>query len=167
MDIIATGDIAKYQLKITRDGFDRETADIAITLSWGRFGDSQTVPSSSFFHDEEGRMFFFFDTSRMFGPVIAACSYAVADDDMADENDEGAEEGKWPCLDRQVICYVEPVPGCGCVHCEADCSDRIVQYARIFRADANTAYEILRDSEGNILLDNDGDPFRVTKSNLI
>ena len=163
MDVITRGDIAKYQIKVSREGFSADSSDVTVILSWGRFGSTLTIPSTAMYHDEEGRIFIFFNTQDMFGPVTAECRFSVPDSDMNED------EGKWNGLDRQVICYVEYAPDGSCRHdvCEADCSDREVHYARIFRADANTAYEILRDSRGNILLDNDGSEFRVRKSNLI
>lgn len=161
MEVISEGDIAKYQVKVKREGFDPDASSIEITLSWGRFGSTLTVPKTAMYHDEEGRLFLLFSTGGMFGPVTATSRFSVPDSDFG-------SQGEWEGTDRQVLCYVEQVPGFDCTHvCGAACEDREVEYNRIFRADANTAYEILRDNGGSILLDTDGREFRVKKSNLL
>jgi hypothetical protein len=157
---IFKGELAKYQLTITREDFDVQTCDFSIRLSWGMFGQYIEIPKSEMYRDEEWHMFFVFDTSDMMGPIKATTTYYVADTDLADNMRE--------CTDMQVIGFVVDSE---CSLMQARCKNnqtmRFVEFDRIARSDAQTLFANLLTVDGRPVTSVDGKHFKVRKSNLM
>lgn len=157
LDIIQSGDIAKYQLIINRDGFDPHTCDFQVTLSWGIVNRGQLViKKENMYHDEEWNVFFMFDSTTMHGMITAECEYYVIDSDATD--DERLS------VDRQILCLVADSGMAKLPRC-ADSKDRMVMYKRTLRADAKSMYAIVR-ADGDIVRTSDNDVVRVRKHDL-
>lgn len=157
---IFQGELAKYQIIITREDFDVQTCDFSIRLSWGMFGQYIEIPKSEMFRDEEWHMFFVFDTSDMLGPIKATTTYYVADTDV--------EGGMRECVDMQVIGFVIETE-CALMQprCKSNQILRFVSFERIARSDAQTLFLNLLTVDGRPLTSVDGKQFRVRKANLI
>lgn len=157
---IFQGELAKYQITITREDFDVQTCDFSIRLSWGMFGQYIEIPKSEMFRDEEWHMFFVFDTSDMLGPIKATTTYYVADTDV--------EGGMRECVDMQVIGFVTET---ACLQMQRRCNkcakSKFVEFDRIYRSDARTLFLNLRTMSGEQLTTIDGSDLRVKKHNLI
>lgn len=156
---IFQGELAKYQITITREDFDVQTCDFSIRLSWGMFGQYIEIPKSEMFRDEEWHMFFVFDTSDMLGPIKATTTYYVADTDV--------EGGMRECVDMQVIGFVIETE-CALMQprCKSNQILRFVSFDRIARSDAQTLFLNLLTVDGRPLTSVDGKHFKVKKSNL-
>lgn len=157
---IFQGELAKYQITITREDFDVQTCDFSIRLSWGMFGQYIEIPKSEMFRDEEWHMFFVFDTSDMLGPIKATTTYYVADTDV--------EGGMRECVDMQVIGFVIETE-CALMQprCKSNQILRFVSFERIARSDAQTLFLNLLTVDGRPLTSVDGKHFKVKKSNLM
>lgn len=157
---IFQGELAKYQITITREDFDVQTCDFSIRLSWGMFGQYIEIPKSEMFRDEEWNMFFVFDTSGMLGPIKATTTYYVADTDV--------EGGMRECVDMQVIGFVIETE-CALMQprCKSSQILRFVSFERIARSDAQTLFLNLLTVDGRPLTSVDGKHFKVKKSNLM
>lgn len=157
---IFQGELAKYQITITREDFDVQTCDFSIRLSWGMFGQYIEIPKSEMFRDEEWNMFFVFDTSDMLGPIKATTTYYVADTDV--------EGGMRECVDMQVIGFVIETE-CALMQprCKSNQILRFVSFERIARSDAQTLFLNLLTVDGRPLTSVDGKHFKVKKSNLM
>lgn len=157
---IFQGELAKYQITITREDFDVQTCDFSIRLSWGMFGQYIEIPKSEMFRDEEWHMFFVFDTSDMLGPIKATTTYYVADTDV--------EGGMRECVDMQVIGFVIETE-CALMQprCKSNQILRFVSFERIARSDAQTLFLNLMTVDGRPLTSVDGKHFKVKKSNLM
>lgn len=156
---IFQGELAKYQITITREDFDVQTCDFSIRLSWGMFGQYIEIPKSEMFRDEEWNMFFVFDSSDMLGPIKATTIYYVADTDV--------EGGMRECVDMQVIGFVIETE-CALMQprCKSNQILRFVSFDRIARSDAQTLFLNLLTVDGRPLTSVDGKHFKVKKSNL-
>lgn len=157
---IFQGELAKYQITITREDFDVQTCDFSIRLSWGMFGQYIEIQKSEMFRDEEWHMFFVFDTSDMLGPIKATTTYYVADTDV--------EGGMRECVDMQVIGFVIETE-CALMQprCKSNQILRFVSFDRIARSDAQTLFLNLLTVDGRPLTSVDGKHFKVKKSNLM
>ena len=157
---IFQGELAKYQITITREDFDVQTCDFSIRLSWGMFGQYIEIQKSEMFRDEEWHMFFVFDTSDMLGPIKATTTYYVADTDV--------EGGMRECVDMQVIGFVIETE-CALMQprCKSNQILRFVSFERIARSDAQTLFLNLLTVDGRPLTSVDGKHFKVKKSNLM
>jgi hypothetical protein len=157
LDIIQQGDIAKYQLIISRDGFDPQTCDFQVTLSWGIVNRGQMViKRENMYHDEDWNLFFMFDTTTMHGMLTADCEYYVLDSDT--------ESGERRNVDRQILCLVADSGIAQLPRC-AESKDRMVMYKRTLRADAKSLYAIVR-ADGYIVRTSDNNVVRVRKHDL-
>lgn len=154
--VIPRGELAKYQITITRQDFSQRDDDFCVHVSWGMFGQYIEISKSKMIHDEEGRWFMVFDTSEMSGPVKAACVYKVTDSDM--------EVGARDVVDYQWLCFVTEGPTAKfCCKFETG-GDGHVVYTRVYASDVNTAYLNLRDSNKANLLDSNGKQLRVHRA---
>jgi hypothetical protein len=157
---IFKGELAKYQLTITREDFDVQTCDFSIRLSWGMFGQYIEIPKSEMYRDEEWHMFFVFDTSDMMGPIKATTTYYVADTDLADNVRE--------CTDMQVIGFVVDSERQQMMRRCKKCKKSVfVEFDRIYRSDANTLFLNLMTVDGKYVTSVDENHFKVRKTNLI
>ena len=171
IDIIYQGDTGKYQLIIERDGFNPQTCDFRLTLSWGFRGEHKVIKKDEMFHDEEWNVFFMFDSSKMLGKIAVECEYWVADSDIGYPAEGDATEEAWfrVNVDRQVLCLVS-TSATACVPkvaCKCPCGqEHFVHYQRTLRSDANSLYAIVRDNTLQVIRTSDGNIVRVKKHNL-
>lgn len=157
---IFQGELAKYQITITREDFNVQTCDFSVRLSWGMFGQYIEIPKSEMFRDEEWHMFFVFDTSDMMGPIKATTTYYVADTDLADNVRE--------CTDMQVIgIVVDTEFALMQPRCKGGQTARFVEFDRVARSDAQTLFLNLLTVDGRPVTSVDGKHFKVRKSNLM
>lgn len=157
---IFQGELAKYQITITREDFDVQTCDFSVRLSWGMFGQYIEIPKSEMYRDEEWHMFFVFYTSEMTGPIKATTTYYVEDTDV--------EGGFRECTDMQVIGIVVDTE-CALMQprCKGGQTARFVEFDRVARSDAQTLFLNLLTVDGRPLTSVDGKHFKVKKSNLM
>ena len=156
-NIIQKGDIAKYQIKISRDDFDVERDDFSVTLRWGIASpDSMKIEKTDMYHDEEWNVYFMFETSGMLGKVTAECEYKVPDSD--------AQGGYRVSVDRQFLCLVADNATAKLPKCPV-LGEQYVTYTRTFRSDANSLYAIVR-VQPEVVTSSNGEPLRVRKHNL-
>lgn len=167
LDIIQQGDIAKYQLIISRDGFDPQTCDFQVTLSWGIVNRGQMViKRENMYHDEDWNLFFMFDTTAMHGMLTAECEYYVPDSDMGyPEVGDATDEGWFRrVVDRQILCLVADNATARLPRC-ADKKDGSVKYEPKDEADLRSLYLIVR-ADGEIVRTSDNNVVRVRKHDL-
>lgn len=155
-DIIQQGEEAKYQITITRQGFDMNTDDFQLLLSWGMLGKSLTITKDECFSNEDDEWFFIFSTVNMIGKVTVDCEFKVPDTDYAD--------GYRTESDRQILCFVAPTPLpqllCTPV---AQCTDTTVVYQRTEDSSVYFPYSDLLDSQGNAIMTSDNMQVQVLK----
>lgn len=152
--------VAKFKVEITHPEFSQLEHDYSITLTWGHMGGSRVFKKSDLISDEEHNIYIVFDTSEMFGKVMAECLYEVPDTDR--------ESGVREECDRQWLAFVASTP---CVYfpCDCECAEKDphVVYTRVYRSDVHTLYLNLRTTEDNgehlNLLDSEGQQLRVHK----
>lgn len=144
-NIIQRGEEAKYQITITRQGFDMNTDDFQLLLSWGLLGKSLTITKDECFSNEDDEWFFIFSTDDMIGQVTVDCTFHVTDTDYAD--------GYRTEADRQILCFVAPAPlpqlPCTPV---AQCTDTTVVYQRTEDNSVYFPYSDLLDVQDNAIL---------------
>ena len=160
LDIIQQGDTGKYQLIIDRDGFDPQTCDFTLRLSWGYRGESLEIRKEDMCHDEEWNIFFMFDSRKMLGAITAECEYLVLDSDVEEASVANTGEYDWyrVNVDRQTLCLITT--------CKCSCrEEHFVHYKRTLRSDANSLYAIVRANQ-EIVKTSDGSIVRIRKSNL-
>lgn len=156
---IFKGELAKYQLTITREDFDVQTCDFSVRLSYGMFGQYVDIGKNDMFRDEEWHVFFMFDTTEMTGPIKATTTYYLPDTDT----DGGVRE----CTDVQVIGFVTDSSCQQMQRCRMRCRrSEYVTFERIERSDASTIWLELRTKDGEVLRTSDGEILRVKKTNL-
>ena len=153
--IVSRGDWAKYQIEITHADFLQSRDDYRVTLTWGMFGESVIIEKKDMPVDEDGKVFFIFDSTPMIGWVKAVCHYDVDDSDI--------EGGVREEVNYQWLCFVsaEPTPRL-CGEPEPG-GDGHVTYTRVYAGDVNTAYLNLRDCDQQNILDSEGNQLRVHK----
>lgn len=170
LDIIQQGDTGKYQLVIDRDGFDPQTCDFTLRLSWGYRGESLEIRKEEMFHDEEWNIFFMFDSRKMLGAITTECEYLVLDSDVEEAGVANTGEYDWyrVNVDRQTLCLVTTSANAMVQKGACKCSCReehFVHYKRTLRSDSNSLYAIVRANQ-EIVKTSDGSIVRIRKSNL-
>lgn len=158
--VIPKGDIAKYQLIIRNNDFDMDESDVFVVLHWGMRGASKRIEKSNMFTNEDGDLFVFFDSADMFGTVKAETHYVVTDGDM--------ESGEREVVDYQ---YIGVVTESGCPQvcspcCCGDTEERQVEWVHLFDSDLSTVFLNLRTCNKEPILDSEGKPLRVRKSQI-
>lgn len=155
-NILMQGDEAKYQIRIEHEGFNMETDDFEIELSFGMMGRNMTIKKSDTIFSVDG-FFFLFETDEMVGRVTARCTYWIPDIDCPD--------GLRTEVDEQLICFVctTPLPKFACVPGPSQC-ERHVTYERIDQSDVASDYQYLATTEGDRLITADTEYILVLKS---
>lgn len=155
-DIVQQPEDVKYKITITREGFDMNTHDFRVKLSWGLLGHSLTITKDEMFSSENDEWFFTFSSANMFGRVIAECSYDVPDDDF--------EDGFRTEVNRQYLCVVVtlPLPITICCPPLPDPTEA-VKYEREGDSNVTELYAYLVDHEGDNLATTDGERLMVLK----
>lgn len=150
------GDEAKYQIRIDHDGFNMETDDFEIELSWGMMGQKLTIKKSDTIFSVDG-FFFIFNTDEMVGRVTARCTYLIPDIDCHD--------GLRTEVDEQLLCFVctTPLPKFACVPAPSQCEHKVT-YERIDQSDVASDYQYLATTEGDRLITADTEYILVLKS---
>ena len=160
LSLIAKGDIAKYQLIIHHSDFDAAENDAFVILHWGMRGASKRIEKSEMFTNEDGELFVFFDSADMFGTVKAETHFVVTDGDM--------ESGEREVVDYQ---FIGLVTDSGCSQscspcCCGDTEEKQVEWVRKLDSDLNTVFLNLRTCDKEPILDSEGKPLRVRKSQI-
>ena len=155
-NIIMQGEEAKYAMRIDAQGFNMETDDFNVTLSWGMMGRSLVIEKSQMTFSIDGYYYFVFDTSEMTGRVVAKCTYGVPDIDCPD--------GIRTEVDEQLLCFVAttPLPRFACV--PAPGCEHKVTYERSDQSDVASDYQYLSTTEGDRLITADTEYILVLKS---
>lgn len=155
-NIIMQGEEAKYAMRIDTQGFNIETDDFNVMLSWGMMGRSLVIEKSQMTFSIDGYCYFVFDTSEMTGRVVAKCTYGVPDIDCPD--------GIRTEVDEQLLCFVAstPLPRFACV--PAPGCEHKVTYERSDQSDVASDYQYLSTVEGDRLITADTEYILVLKS---
>lgn len=155
--IIQRGDTVKYQTVITHADFNMEENDFFVIITSAPTCGSLTIEKSDFVTDEDGNYFLVFPSEGMSGIVKAECHYMVTDTDISTGYREEVEYHR--------LGFVTDNP-CPKFACECDCTetDNNVVFTRVYRSDVNTLYLNLRTSEGENILDSEGNQLRVHKA---
>lgn len=155
-NIIMQGEEAKYAMRIDAQGFNMETDDFNVKLSWGMMGRSLVIEKSQMTFSIDGYYYFVFDTSEMTGRVVAKCTYGVPDIDCPD--------GIRTEVDEQLLCFVAstPLPRFACV--PAPGCEHKVTYERSDQSDVASDYQYLSTVEGDRLITADTEYILVLKS---
>lgn len=155
-NIIMQGEEAKYAMRIDAQGFNMETDDFNVKLSWGMMGRSLVIEKSQMTFSIDGYYYFVFDTSEMTGRVVAKCTYGVPDIDCPD--------GIRTEVDEQLLCFVAstPLPKFACV--PAPGCEHKVTYERSDQSDVASDYQYLSTVEGDRLITADTEYILVLKS---
>ena len=155
-NIIMQGEEAKYAMRIDAQGFNMETDDFNVMLSWGLMGRSLVIEKSQMTFSIDGYYYFVFDTSEMTGRVVAKCTYGVPDIDCPD--------GIRTEVDEQLLCFVAstPLPRFACV--PAPGCEHKVTYERSDQSDVASDYQYLSTTEGDRLITADTEYILVLKS---
>lgn len=143
-NIIQQGTTAKYAVSISREGFDSDTDDFAVRLSWGLMGKSVTIAKSDMTPVKDGRWLLDFTTDQMVGAVTAATMISVSDPDI--------KGGTMQEADRQVIAFVVTTPNPRLLMCPDGEDGHCVTFERITEPDLSEEYQYLRDSKGRRLV---------------
>ena len=154
-NILMQGDEAKYQVRIEAEGFNMETDDFEIELSWGMLGRKVTIKKSDTIFSVDG-FFFVFTTDEMVGRVTARCTYHIPDIDCPD--------GLRTEVDEQLLCFVSNVPNPKCPCNQASSCEHKVTYERSEQSDVASDYQYLASVESDRLITNDTEYMLVLKS---
>lgn len=155
--IIQQGDVAKFQVTITREDFDQVTDDFFVVLSWGIPKQDLVIEKQDMIKDEDDHFFMVFESREMMGVVTATCHYMVTDSDFPDQRREE--------IDRQPLAFVVNTP-CPKFANKSMCFGMDVKhviYTRAFRDDVNSIYMNLRTSDKQPVVDSEGRQLRVRK----
>ena len=155
--IIQQGDVAKFQVAITREDFDQVTDDFFVVLSWGIPKQDLVIEKQDMIKDEDDHFFMVFESCEMMGVVTATCHYMVTDSDFPDQRREE--------IDRQPLAFVVNTP-CPKFANKSMCFGmdvKHVTYTRAFRDDVNSVYMNLRTSDKQPVVDSEGRQLRVRK----
>jgi hypothetical protein len=149
-NIILQGEEAKYAVLIQYQGFDQETDDFKVELSWGLHGQSLTIEKNQMITTIGSGHYFVFDTSEMVGRVTAKCTWYVPDIDCTD--------GIRTVTDEQLLCFVAavPLPKFACVPAPSEC-EHYVTYERTEESDIASGYQYLITSQGDRLITTDSE----------
>jgi hypothetical protein len=146
--IIQSGTLAKFVVNINAAGFDMETMDFQVILSWGMRGRTKLV-SKQDMEKVDGGYMFDFDTTGVVGAVKSNCIYIYPDTDI--------EDGRRPCVDTQVLCYVTSSPCPPFLTCGTCDGDHVVTYTREDRSDVASDYTRLVDVNNNPIVTVNGE----------
>ena len=154
-NILMQGDEAKYQIRIEQEGFNMETDNFEIELSWGMMGRKKTIKKNDTIFSVDG-FFFLFETDDMVGRVTARCTYWIPDIDCPD--------GLRTEVDEQLLCFVctTPLPKFSCP-APSQCEHKVT-YERSEQSDVASDYQYLASVEGDRLITVDTEYTLVLKS---
>lgn len=157
-NILQQGDEAKYAMRIDQEGYNMETDNFELELSWGMMGKKMTIKKSEMTWTIDGYFFFIFDSSDMVGRVTARCTYWVPDIDCPD--------GLRIEVDEQLLCFVAttPLPKFACV--PAPGCEHNVTYERSDQSGVASNYQYLASVEGDRFITKDTEYILVLKSLL-
>jgi hypothetical protein len=149
-NIILQGEEAKYAVLIQYPGFDQESDDFKVELSWGLQGQSLTIEKNQMITTIGSGHYFVFDTAEMVGRVTAKCTWYVPDIDCPD--------GRRTVTDEQLLCFVAavPLPKFACVPAPSEC-EHYVTYERTEESDIASGYQYLITSQGDRLITTDSE----------
>lgn len=153
--IVQQGEEVKFKITINQQGFNMQTNDFKVKLTWGMLNKEITITKEQMVFNEMDEWFFMFDTSQMVGRVKAECSFYVPDSDYPD--------GYRTEVNRQFLCtvisYPYPkrlcVPVCGC--------GSQVKYERTEASDVEQLYSYLVDRNGRRFITSDNETILVIK----
>ena len=156
-NILMQGDEAKYAMRIDHDGFNMETDEFELELSWGLMNKMMTIKKSDMTWTIDGYFYFIFDTSDMVGRVTAKCTYLVPDIDCPD--------GLRTEVDEQLLCFVctDPLPKVACVPAQSACEHKVT-YERSDQSGVASNYQYLASTEGDRFITKDTEYILVLKS---
>lgn len=146
--ILQQGEEAKFLISIDCDGFDTETDDFLVTLSWGFDNQSMTITKSQMSPGNYGAYVFTFDTTGMVGKVTAECTYYVPDSNYPDNLRTE--------VNRQFICVVATSANPKYLCCPIVDGESDVTYARVTESGIETAYSLLLTSDDDAVTTSDG-----------
>lgn len=156
-NILMQGEEAKYAMRINQEGFNQETDDFQLELSYGMTGQSLIIKKSEMTFSIDGYYYFIFDTTPMVGRVTAKCTYYVPDIDCPDN--------LRTMTDEQLLCFVctDPLPRFACVPAPSQCP-HAVTYERSTQSDVASDYQYLSSVEGDRFITIDTEYILVLKS---
>lgn len=155
--IITQGNIAKFRIAITHDGFDQQVDAFRVCLRWGIPQRYLIIDREDMLHDEDGNFYLVFPSSGMQGQLLAECHYGVHDEDVeGDVRDD---------VDRQWLAFVTDSP---CPHFAGRCDcfgsrDGHVEYERTDDSDVASIYMTLVTSDGQTVTDANGAILKVRR----
>lgn len=149
-NILMQGEEAKYAVVIQYQGFDQETDDFKVELSWGLQGQTLTIERNQMISVIGGAHYFTFDTSDMVGRVRVKCTWYVPDIDCPD--------GMRTVTDEQLLCFVAavPLPKFACVPAPSECEHHVT-YERTEESDIASGYQYLVSSQNDRFITNDSE----------
>lgn len=149
-NIIKQGEEAKYAVVIQYQGFDQDTDDFKVELSWGLQGQTLTIERNQMISTIGSGHYFVFDTSDMVGRVRVKCTWYVPDIDCPD--------GMRTVTDEQLLCFVAavPLPQFACVPAPSEC-EHYVTYERTEESDIASGYQYLVSSQNDRFITNDSE----------
>lgn len=137
-NILQQGTELKYHVSIVREGFDMETDDFSVTLSWGIPQQSLTINKSDMQMGGDSQWLMSFSTANMLGAITAACSVRNVDSDE--------EDGVLTEVDRQVIAFIVNTPNPQLLVLPSDSESAQVTYERVTTPGSVSMYKYLCDA---------------------
>ena len=152
-DILQQGELAKYQMAITRQDFNMSTGNFKVDLYGGMDGWHKTIEKSDML-ESTGGFIFSFDTSEVLGNITAVTTWYYDDSDV-----QGSVRAE---TDNQTICAVVVMPT-NCVIIPP-AGNHDVTFTRLETSDIAEKYERLVDIYDRPILTVDGEYIYVLRN---